>query len=409
MDSFVNHSTKNKHLTLADRVTIQNMLGEGHTFREIGYVLGKDPSTVSKEVRKHIHLVTNGFTAYDEAGHVLNEECPLLRKPPYVCNGCFKKNYCRRKRFLYLAEHAQKEYEKLLSNSREGIPLNKAEFYEVEKIISKGLKSGQHLYQVLKANNLDVSLSTAYRYVKKGYCSATVMDLPRAVKFKPRKHPVPKYVPYGSKKGRTYEDFKHYTDVYGITDWVEMDTVIGRIGGKVILTFIFNSCNFMFGRLMDSKSASETAKQFHFLRSLFSEAGLSFRTYFPLILTDNGGEFADINAIERDRKGNVETRLFFCDPMRSCQKPSVEKNHTLLRDICPKGCSFDMLDQKKLNIIFSHMNSTARRCFNGRTPYEMFSFMYSEKVANMLGIQQISAKDVIQTPRLLHILGVEGF
>lgn len=158
MDSFVNHSTQNKHLTLEDRLTIQNMLGEGHTFREIGYVLGKDPSTISKEVRKHIHLVTNGFTAYDEAGHVLNEECPLLRKPPYVCNGCSKKNYCRRKRFLYPADHAQREYEKLLSNSREGIPLNKAEFYEAEKIISKGLKSGQHLYQVLKANHLDISL-----------------------------------------------------------------------------------------------------------------------------------------------------------------------------------------------------------------------------------------------------------
>lgn len=68
MDSFVNHSTKNKHLTLADRVTIQNMLGEGHTFREIGYVLGKDPSTVSKEVRKHIHLVTNGFTPTTRQG-----------------------------------------------------------------------------------------------------------------------------------------------------------------------------------------------------------------------------------------------------------------------------------------------------------------------------------------------------
>ena len=54
--------------------------------------------------------------------------------------------------------NTQREYEKLLSNSREGIPLNKAEFYEAEKIISKGLKSGQHLYQVLKANHLDISL-----------------------------------------------------------------------------------------------------------------------------------------------------------------------------------------------------------------------------------------------------------
>lgn len=409
MASFVNYGPKNKHLTLEDRLTIQHMLDEHHTFREIGYVLGKDPSTISKEVRRHLHLVANSFTIHDEAGHVLNSECPLLKKPPYVCNGCKKRNYCRLKRFVYLANQAQKIYTELLIEARKGIPLNKASFYEIDSIISSGLKNGQHLYQIIIANHLNLSLSTAYRYLQQGYFSATVLDLPRAVKFKPRKHRTPQYVPYGVKKGRAYEDFKNYTSLYRITDWVEMDTVIGRIGGKVILTFIFTSCNFMFGRLMDSKSAQETAKQFSIMREQFTKANLSFKAYFPLILTDNGGEFANINAIECDSNGNRETKLFFCDPMRSCQKPRVEKNHTLLRDICPKGSSFDTLDQNKLNLIFSHMNSTARPCFNGKTPYELFTFTYGEKVASVLGIQKVAAKEVIQTPRLLHILGVSGF
>ena len=126
MASFVNYGPKNKHLTLEDRLTIQHMLDEHHTFREIGYVLGKDPSTISKEVRRHLHLVANSFTIHDEAGHVLNSECPLLKKPPYVCNGCKKRNYCRLKRFVYLANQAQKIYTELLIEARKGIPLNKA-------------------------------------------------------------------------------------------------------------------------------------------------------------------------------------------------------------------------------------------------------------------------------------------
>ena len=60
------------------------------------------------------------------------------------------------------------------------------------------------------------------------------------------------------------------------------------------------------------------------LNQMFLDAGLTFKICFPLILTDNGGEFACADNIERDLDGNVETRLFFCDPMRSSQKPHVE-------------------------------------------------------------------------------------
>ena len=61
----------------------------------------------------------------------------------------------------------------------------------------------------------------------------------------------------------------------------------------------------------------------------------NFGKIFPVILTDNGGEFFDVFTIENNKNGEQETHLFFCDPMRSCQKPHVEKNHTLFRDIAP--------------------------------------------------------------------------
>lgn len=123
-----------------------------------------------------------------------------------------------------------------------------------------------------------------------------------------------------------------------------MDTVIGRQGGKVILTLLFTICNFMVGILLDSKSALAVSQEFSHLREKFAAAQTPFEQLFPLILTDNGGEFANIHSIECNAAGTRETHLFFCDAMKSCQKPRVEKNHTLLRDICPKGTSFDQMD-----------------------------------------------------------------
>ena len=77
----------------------------------------------------------------------------------------------------------------------------------------------------------------------------------------------------------------------------------------------------------------------------------------PVMLTDNGGEFSDVFAFENNLEGEKEACLFFCDPMQSCQKAQIEKNHTLFRDIVPKGSSFDHFTQDTVNLIF--LTSTA--------------------------------------------------
>ena len=45
--------SKNAHLVLDERTTIEVRLRERASFTEIGRELGKDPSTISKEVRLH--------------------------------------------------------------------------------------------------------------------------------------------------------------------------------------------------------------------------------------------------------------------------------------------------------------------------------------------------------------------
>lgn len=108
-----------------------------------------------------------------------------------------------------------------------------------------------------------------------------------------------------------------------------MDLVIGRIGGKVILTFDFTFCNFMFGILLDNKTSAAVAAAIHNLKARLMKKGFSFGSLFPVILTDNGGEFSDVFAFEKDCSGCKESSLFFCDPHTPSQKPRVEKNHKL--------------------------------------------------------------------------------
>lgn len=392
----MNKEKKNKHMTLDDRIEIQECLNKRITFKKIGERIGKDPTTVSKEVKLHGQSYTNSFTKTDEC-------CPKLLKAPFVCNGCPKRNHsnCQFPRRSYQAKTAQKEYEDVLVESREGIPLTKEEFYRNEQVISSAVQSGQNIYHAIHANNLPVSKTTVYRHIECGYYTISKIDLPRAAKFKPRKETKGEYVPKGVKVGRSFEDFLLYLEENPSTNYVEMDTVIGRIGGKLIMTFQFVNVDFMFAILLDNKTASQAAQKISELKERLQYISLRFGEAFPVLLTDNGGEFSNVSAFENDLNGEVETQMFFCDPNAPYQKPHVENNHTLFRGIVETGTSFDDWTQEYVNLIFSHINAVKRKQFNGKSAYDMFAFTYSENLAKALGISCVAPNDVIQTSKLL--------
>lgn len=289
----------------------------------------------------------------------------------------------------------------VLVESREGIPLTKEEFYKTEEIISSAVKAGQNIYHAIQANNLSVSKSTVYRHIECGYYTISKIDLPRAVKFKQRKAQKGEYVPNGVKIGRSFDDFLLFLEENPSANYVEMDTVIGRIGGKVIMTFQFVNVDFMFGLLLDNKTAAEAASKIHNLKEKLCAYGLNFGDAFPVLLTDNGGEFSDVSTFETGLDEQPETKMFFCDPNAPYQKPHVENNHTLFRGIAPTGTSFDDWTQENVNLIFSHINAVKRKQFNGKSAYDMFSFTYSKELAEVLGISFVAPKDVIQTSGLL--------
>lgn len=60
-----NNSKRNKHMTLDNRIEIQSCLDHGMTFKAIAKRISKDPTTISKEVKKQLKLKPISVTTFN--------------------------------------------------------------------------------------------------------------------------------------------------------------------------------------------------------------------------------------------------------------------------------------------------------------------------------------------------------
>ncbi len=429
---------KGKHLTWADREEIQRGLREHRTFTEIALLIGCSPDTVSKEIRNHrYHKPRDKNQRYvpnrckyretcrkrnicnkkprfkckipcrqctacnDRCPDFVDYPCQIEKKPPYVCNACIKSKYCQFDKYLYNAGHANRAYLEKLHASREGIDLTKEELIALDELVSPLIRKGQPVSHILREHGREIPCSerTLYSYIDKGYLSIRNIDMRRTVRYKKRRRrQEPKVSPL-RKINHHYKDFlKELEENPGIRV-VEMDTVIGEKGGKILQTVFWRKEKLMLAFLLDNKEMQGTVGTFDRLEELL---GLEkFRELFPVVLTDNGSEFSDPELFEYSRDGNRRMRLFYCDPRHSEQKGEIEKNHEYIRYVLPQGTSFDALTQEKAELLMSHINSTARPSLQDRTPIELALQHFGKDTVEKLGLQVIKADDVCLKPELL--------
>ena len=305
-------------------------------------------------------------------------------------------------KYLYNASYADREYREELRRARQGVDLTKEEFNEMDELVTGLVRKGQPIAHIMRTHEEEIPVCsrTLYLYMEKGYLTAKRIDLRRAVRYRPRKRKAAETRKSSSRKkaGRHYEDFILLKEACPEQRVVEMDTVEGIKGGKVMQTLHFVEMGFMIAVLHDSKEMEYMAEA---LENIEKAIGLEkFREMFPLILTDNGSEFADPELFEKDLEGNLRTSIYYCDPKQSQQKGSIEKNHEYIRYIVPKGHSFDELDQDKVNLMMSHINSTVRPRFE-KTPYEMAEEAFGREALEKLGMKPIARDDVHLTSDLI--------
>lgn len=430
---------KNKHLVLDQRYAIQHGLNDQLSFKAIGSSIGKDCTTISKEVRSHLIIEQKGapYKHFNDCIHrkscsrygdccpscerhhsrnkcsvcgncfrycadYIKEVCPLLLKPPYVCNGCSNLNNCTLEKRFYRAIYAQKEYEAVRSESRLGFNLTESELRQLDDVISPLIMNGQSLHHILahNADRISCCERTAYIYINSGLFSARNIDMPRTVRFRPRKQKsVTLKVDKACRVGRTFEDFNDFHSTHPSLPVTELDSVEGIKGGAVLLTIHFVLPKFQLAFLREANTSKSVTDIFNQLHSILGDA--NYKKLFPLCLADNGSEFSNPLALEYDLEGNFRTNVFYCDPQAPGQKGSCENNHEFIRRVIPKGTDLDNYTQDQISLMMNHINSYGRPELGDKSPYEMFEFYYGKEILDLLGVSKIPANEIILKPSLL--------
>ena len=431
-----------KHLGMSERTMIEKGLILGNSFQVIGRMIGRSPTTVSREVRKRRAFISRSghqrndclhfnsclrknlcpnetpyscfsrcklcqeYDCRSYCGNYDGRSCDDLKKPPYVCNGCPMEKSCKKDHAYYSAHKAQGAYERELSGSRKGVRATPEELKRLDELISPLVKKGQSLNHILANHREEIGLSekTLYNYVNANVFKVKDIHLPKKVSYRPRKNerPVLTHMEYKYRLGRTMESFEAFRTENPNLPVVEMDTVKSARGSKkCLLTFTFEKSSFFLAFLLKDATQSSVLAVFDHLTEQLGLA--AFRELFPVILTDNGVEFKDPISLEHSAKNCLRTRLFFCDPQASWQKPHVEKSHVELRKILPKGTSFAKLTAEDVTLVLNHVNSEPRESLDNRTPFELFTGKNEKKLLDLLNLHPVPPDEVTLSSKLLNL------
>lgn len=424
-------------LTLSDRIMIESGLYARRSLKQIAASMNRSISTISREIQSNkteiagdrprgkdcaiagncaIRNLCGNADCIRKCSLCREHDCvtlcdkhmPLnckkLSKPPYVCNVCADKRKCRRNRAYYIAQQADEMSKQRRSVSRQGIRIDAEALQRLDDLVTPLVKRGQPLTHICASHKDEIRLSqrTLYNYIDNGALSLTNLDLRRKVGYRPRKkkQTTQRKQNYERLENRRYEDYLFYLRMHPGMHPIEMDTVRGvREKGKRLLNLVFCENNLMLSFLLPDGKASSVINIFDFLTSILGVE--KFRELFPVILTDNGTEFAKVEELENTNDGEPRTKIFYCDPYSSWQKPHIEKNQEYIRYVIPKGRSLSGYTQEDITLLANHINSTRRMKLQYDSPYEQVQSESMLYLMEMLGLRQIPQDEICLSQKLL--------
>lgn len=374
----------NKHLTYDDRLAIQAGLQQGLKVAQIAKNIGKDRSTVGREIKAHRRLVSTS----KGNNCIHHRTCTRI---PNCRLGCFR---------------GKKQCQTACGRCQEGCPDYQEEFWQelnrINDTITPLLKKGQSLPIICERHRdeLPVSERTIYSYIDAGLLDARNIDLRRKLRRPERKKSGPVLrVDRKCHIGRSYEEYEEYMHQNPDAMVSQMDSVVIHKGGQTLLTILFTNCDLQLMFLRERNTAGSVTEIFCRLRKALGDE--KFRILFQVIITDQGSEFSDPQKIEADMEtGEIQCRVFYCDPMNTNQKSNCERNHELIRYIIPKKHGKDEYTEEEIRKMMNHINSYPRKKWNGQAPIDLFVKIYGQETANLLGLEKIPSNSITLTPAL---------
>lgn len=299
------------HLTISERSKIETYMELGYSIRQIAEFLKRSPSTISRELQRHIHCT------------------PEKAQARYQAN----KSNCGAK-------------SKLTTKLKEAVQEKLGETWSPEQIVGR-LYPGK------------LSFKSIYRWIYNG-----LLEVPLAVLRQKGKRQKPREtrgrfnigtpISKRPKEVRKRETFGHW----------ELDTVVsGRGQAKgCVATFIERKTRWYFGVLIPDRSATSMETAVKLLHKQLPEGAIQTAT------TDRGKEFSCYNALEQ----HLNIQVYFADAYSSWQRGSNENANGLLREFFPKKTNFDHVTKPEMDKALQLINNRPRKCLGWKTAHEAF-------------------------------------
>ena len=425
-----------KQFNLEKRAILARLIAKEHTAKEIAVILDMDPTSVSRELKRNRSLIkeaTTPVTICTICSHrkycILKRICGSLtcsqkcvdckrvesckkfqefrcnktKKFPFVCNHCIKQNLCPFAQYQYFPDYAESVARQRLICTREGANLTLEEHQRQDAVLQDAIiQKGQSVHHALVVHRdvLKCSEKTLYRRIEKGVYTTRLYHLPRQVSLKKRKMKSKyEYVhdPRVDRTGHLYSDWLIFRLKNQITYYFQMDFLgAPRKSSKEILVLTMPHLSFSLLFIVENKNQNKICLLFNTLQK---QIGLhNFKKLFPAILTDRDTVFDDFNSLEFDENGELRTRIFFCNPGESNQKPYVENYNAQMRVSFPKHASLDSYTQDDIDEVSSNLNSRHLSSIDDRTPYDLFLEIFGKDLLDALHIHRVDGKDVKLRP-----------
>ena len=317
-----------KHFTILERESLQVLLAKRISIEDIAKELGKDRSSVYREIKRNS----------DNKGYE-----PVIAELRYHT----RRLKCKPKKKLENKEIFNFCFDKLVNEN-----------WSPEQI------SGR-----LKEENssLQISYPTVYRGINSGlfdreYAREHTGKFKRILRHKgKRRHR------QNIKENRGKFDISHHINERptGCTNRTrighfECDTVVGKKGKACLVTLVDRKSRYLIGGIAKKKDAINVNNTI--INKTKNEHVIS-------ITPDRGKEFSKHK--ELSKKMN-DIKIYFPDPYSPWQRGTNENTNGLIRQYFPKRKDIDDIADNYVDKIFLKINLRPRKCLNYKTPYEIY-------------------------------------
>lgn len=323
---------RNSDITYAERCKIEFMVKKKYTMQEMAEELGRNKSTISREINRHCDVKWDYNT------------------------GIHKK--------IYSATIAQARYEYNRKNAGRKSKLSRGlkQFIEDKILIDKW--SPEEIAGYIKVNNIKFDIQPSfqliYYWIEKKKLNITPLDLVHKAKLdqKEKKEETEKLPKHLEKSIRNRPEIIDENKEFG--HW-ELDCVEGSKGSKKTYMTLLERLTKKYIVIEMLEHTNESVKKA--LDSLEIKYGEKFSKIFKSMTTDNGHEFLNYVKIESSclEKNKQRTEVYYADPYSSWQKGMNENCNGILRRFIPKGTDLNKITTEKLEKIVNKINEKPRK------------------------------------------------